>query len=405
MSTRVKIFSSAFQELPAWSDFAEVIDEVFKERIDDPQLILRLLRNTFAFGNYSWTNPNDPDTVLTYNLTAPTAVILLNGIETGYPDQAQINVYQKLTTDPDENYSQLGYPTYAITANNRIVFPTPIPAGQTIKITPKTVFPSGVYSISDLYNFHGTDNVKSWTFGALGAPATNFFIPFAAGFYTGYPTTNRIIVYRRTNVANSQFQFVPSAEYTLQSPTLVVFQVAQPVGTIIKIVERPQSVELSKKLNQLGFQYGDLDFVSLPTEYENSDVMQVMSDLLGNYYLYSKGTRNFADFFAYVFKAIFRVSQMWSYENGNDEYPALLPEGDAGIGTEVWNGGTWYPTSHVTLYYDLIKFGNTLNEKAVKDFFLYVCPINLVVVAVVLETVIDSEIYVASAPLPIIYYL
>ena len=404
---RYRLFSPNFQELPAWKGFADAIDEVFKDKIDDPQVVFRLLRNTFGFGPSSYTNINDESLVETFDLTGVTTSLFLRQIVTGYPEQNHLSVYRKPTGNPDSDYALMTVPLYNTDASNRINFSPALPAGTTVKVVPRALQPSGTYDISNLYNFSGPVPSDRYEVFDVVAPQTIFNLPTSKPeLVTGYPTSNRILVYSKLTTQSDVFyQFVPQSYYNITTNKQIVFLTPQVAGTTVKVVLRPHSVEVSRKLNQLGFDYDDLDFVTLPSEYENSDITQVMSDLIGNYYIHSKGTKSFADFFGYVFKAVFRVEQQWAEDLNDDEYHNFQPHGSPLIGTPVWAGGTWYPTSHVKIYYDLVKFGNSLNERAVKDFFLYISPINLVVIAIVLETITEGDLYIGGSPAITIHYL
>lgn len=405
---RYRLFSPNLQELPVWKDFSDTIDEVFKDGIDDPQVVLRLLRDTFAYGPYSYQELNDPSLEEVFNIRTPTTTIYLQQIKTVYPNQTDVMVYQKATDAPDSDYVMVSVPYYQVIELNGLQFTTPLAINQTIKVVPRPRIPQGTYDVNNLYNFSGPvpdELFQVYTVQFLFQAI--FVLPASkTRLVTGAPSSNRLLVYTKLSGQSDVFyQFVPPSEYTLTSAKIITFNVPRTLGTVVKIMVRPSSVEITRKLNLLGFDYNDMDFVTLPSERENSDVTQVMSDLIGNYYIHTKGKKNFASFFAYVFKALFRVDQLWAEDLGDDAYHNFTPNGSLSIGTPVWDGGTWYPTSHVEIYYDLLKFANTLNERAVTDFFAYVCPINLVVVAIVLETVVDAEVFVGAAPLPIITYL
>ena len=61
-------------------------------------------------------------------------------------------------------------------------------------------------------------------------------------------------------------------------------------------------------------------------------------------YWYSKGTYRLQDFIEYVLGVPLVITRMWT-----DDYVAFLPEGDVGIGTPIYQSGTWYPTTHVKI--------------------------------------------------------
>ncbi len=99
---------------------------------------------------------------------------------------------------------------------------------------------------------------------------------------------------------------------------------------------------------------------------------------IGKYWT-EKGTTNFLDFYGMALNSVLKVSQLWT-----NNYSTFLPEGDSGIGTPIYTGGTWYPTSHVDIHYDLEKYGS-LPVRQLADLFYYVAPINLVLRAITLD--------------------
>jgi hypothetical protein len=66
-----------------------------------------------------------------------------------------------------------------------------------------------------------------------------------------------------------------------------------------------------------------------------------------------------------------------------EDYINFIEEGAPGIGFPVWDGGLWYPTTHVTLEYDPSAFVS-LRPKDVTDFFYYFANINLVLAYITL---------------------
>lgn len=60
---------------------------------------------------------------------------------------------------------------------------------------------------------------------------------------------------------------------------------------------------------------------------------------------YSKGLPDFAAFIAYVFNTPVQMHNLWT-----EDYINFVKEGEQG--TPIWNGGTWYPTTHVLIYYN-----------------------------------------------------
>ena len=148
-------------------------------------------------------------------------------------------------------------------------------------------------------------------------------------------------------------------------------------GVLTKLSDPLQfSLDTSIKHNQmLGFSFG------------NSDVLNPQDHLriamfISQYYAQNKGTQSWANFLGFVSNADFVVTNLWT-----QDYVTFLEDGDSGIGTPVYDGGTWYPTTHVYLEYDPAKFPG-IDVSVVIGFFYYFANINLVLAGIV--TVIGS---------------
>jgi hypothetical protein len=72
------------------------------------------------------------------------------------------------------------------------------------------------------------------------------------------------------------------------------------------------------------------------------------------------------------------------------DYITFYPEGDPFIGTPIWEGGSWYPTTHVSINWDSGKFNVPLNN--VVSLFNDVSNYNLVL------NDISTSIYMWMAP-------
>lgn len=151
--------------------------------------------------------------------------------------------------------------------------------------------------------------------------------------------------------------------------------------------------EVIRVNNLLGFTFSD-SLISLPA-YQN------ISSNIAMYYPQS-GTPAFADFFGYAIDAQFKVENLWAEQPG-PTYNSFLVEGDPGIGTPVYEGGTWYPTAHVYITYDIIKFP-FFTPYYIKDFFYYVAPLNIVLQAVTAEAIFEVEMPLAMFGTLEIYY-
>lgn len=102
-----------------------------------------------------------------------------------------------------------------------------------------------------------------------------------------------------------------------------------------------------------------------------------------------KGARNFIQYASFVINASLKMMYLWS-----QDYIKFVPENTSGVGTPVYEGGTWYPTSHVFISYDVSKFSNSVNENftsqdALAKFFYSIAPIHLVIKSFMLTHKID----------------
>ena len=116
--------------------------------------------------------------------------------------------------------------------------------------------------------------------------------------------------------------------------------------------------------NLLGFDHYD------GSVFSDQDYMRIGWNL-SRYYT-EKGTDTFFDFFGYALDAWFSLDALWT-----TDYIDFASESSGLIGTPVWEGGTWYPTTHVDFRVDLLQFGN-LPISALQKLFYKVANINLV---------------------------
>lgn len=102
------------------------------------------------------------------------------------------------------------------------------------------------------------------------------------------------------------------------------------------------------------------------------------------------GTEQFIRFLGYIKGMYLDIDQLWSFENdAADEYPELEAY-QRGKGAPVWEGGKYYPTSHVQLRYDAL---NNTNIDHIDLFYLFylLAPIHLVLQRIVGEIKIEVE--------------
>lgn len=120
--------------------------------------------------------------------------------------------------------------------------------------------------------------------------------------------------------------------------------------------------------NQLGFRFPQSDI------FNQDDFLRIVR-FVSEYYWEDKGLESWQDFLGFALNAQFQVLNTWT-----ENYMQFYDEGDPIIGTPIYEGGTWYPTTHVVLEYDITKFAG--NHAYVVDFFYYFANINLVLWAI-----------------------
>jgi hypothetical protein len=122
-----------------------------------------------------------------------------------------------------------------------------------------------------------------------------------------------------------------------------------------------------KQVNMLGMKLFNAGVVT-------DDAYQTIARFVGMYW-FGKGTQGFIEFINYCLSADLIVQNMWT-----ENYSDFLPEGDTGIGTPIWDGGTWYPTTHVTI---VAKGGlKGLDIRTLQSFFYEIANYNLVLLAI-----------------------
>lgn len=136
--------------------------------------------------------------------------------------------------------------------------------------------------------------------------------------------------------------------------------------------------------SMLGFSYPNLNDRLFSTE----DYLRIAQNIAD--YYQEQGTEAFIRFFGYCLNSTFRLRTTWT-----NNYEDFIPEGEAGIGTPIWDGGDWYPTSHVQFEVEIGAGG--MDPDQFRDFFYYIAPINLVLLNTVFKTTATGQLYVAMA--------
>ena len=143
--------------------------------------------------------------------------------------------------------------------------------------------------------------------------------------------------------------------------------------------ELPEKEILIKQAKQLGFDFRETNLIA------DEDYQRIVRNIA--LYWYSKGKPNFIDFLGFVLNAACRIINLWSTTDDQTDwntYGSMLPEGDAGIGTPVWEGGTWFPTTHVQVDFDPFKFEAPTFNKLVNLFYT-IANFNLVLESIQME--------------------
>lgn len=122
-----------------------------------------------------------------------------------------------------------------------------------------------------------------------------------------------------------------------------------------------------KQVNMLGLKLQTAGIVT-------DDAYQTISRFVGMYW-FGKGTVKFMEFINYCLSSDFRVFNMWTMD-----YITFYNEGASEIGTPIWEGGTWYPTTHVTIE---AKGGlKGIDILTLQQFFYEIANYNLVLYAI-----------------------
>lgn len=122
-----------------------------------------------------------------------------------------------------------------------------------------------------------------------------------------------------------------------------------------------------KQVNALGLKLQTAGIVT-------DDAYQTISRFVGQYW-FGKGTVKFIEFINYCLSSDFRVYNMWT-----ENYVDFFAEGEPEIGTPIWEGGTWYPTTHVLI--EALGGLQGIDIRTLQQFFYEVANYNLVLRAI-----------------------
>jgi hypothetical protein len=130
---------------------------------------------------------------------------------------------------------------------------------------------------------------------------------------------------------------------------------------------QPERALLVKQVNMLGMKLQSAGIIS-------DDGYQAIARWVGMYW-FGKGTQAFIDFINYSLSSSLAVAKLWT-----SDYKNFLQEGDPGIGTPIWEGGEWYPTTTV----EIVAAGGLTNIDipTLVNFFYEIANYNLVLQAI-----------------------
>jgi hypothetical protein len=137
-------------------------------------------------------------------------------------------------------------------------------------------------------------------------------------------------------------------------------------------MEVQERATLVKTADMLGFRFYDSEFL------QAEDYLRLCM-FLGEYYANDKGTVRFSDFMGFISNNPLVVYNTWT-----EDYVTFFKEGDPAIGTPVYQGGSWYPTTHVILEFSLESFAG-IDRSDLIEWFYYFANINVVLWAIEMD--------------------
>lgn len=139
----------------------------------------------------------------------------------------------------------------------------------------------------------------------------------------------------------------------------------------------PDRATIIEQVNLLGMKLTNAGMV-------NELSYRALAKFLGTYW-FQKGTDKLVDFLSFTLSNTLQLFNLWT-----NDYKTFLQEGDSGIGTTIYAGGTWYPTSHVRL----VTHDYTIDVLSIAHFFYEVCNYNIVLESIM--EILDFDIATSS---------
>lgn len=405
--SREVLLTTNLQDEETWSDFASIIDEVFNYNFDNPLKVLPTLRNTYAYtetifsiqdeAQYIEVEPDNLSGQLYQatrinflDLTFETLVILKTSVIPNTVNNSNMDTAVRLQRGTD----------YVVNSESTFTLINPLLPSQTLNVIS---YKLNTFDVSDLYNYGNEiqDGLFQIDFPDTSILNINTGINLETGepanLNTGFPY-NLLIVFLK--IADGSFQYLTPSNYRIISVDEIQLLTLpyNPVDPLnptqyllsdIRIVVRQPATEVAKKLTQLGFNYGNMEYVTRPSYVDNSHIVQNLADNYSDYIFNTAGTPQYLDFFQYASNSSFEIYKLWAQDNGdltiydNLTRETLLPSGFSKVWEVAEGSGGWYPTSNVDLFYDIFTYGSNVDINEVTKFFNYVSPINLVLNSVV----------------------
>jgi hypothetical protein len=135
----------------------------------------------------------------------------------------------------------------------------------------------------------------------------------------------------------------------------------------------PDAGVLVRTCGMLGFGYPNYD----SSLFSDEDYLRILQSL--SQYYQQQGTQSFFQFLSFVLNAYYAIEPLWTQDYVNF---SSRPQGPT-----VWEGGPWYPTSHVQIILDDNQPQASLGR--MRLLFDYIAPINLVLWSIALRVPAD----------------
>jgi hypothetical protein len=135
----------------------------------------------------------------------------------------------------------------------------------------------------------------------------------------------------------------------------------------------PDAGVLVRTCGMLGFGYPNYD----SSLFSDEDYLRILQSL--SQYYQQQGTQSFFQFLSFVLNAYYAIEPLWTQDYVNF---SNRPQGPT-----VWEGGSWYPTSHVQIILDDNQPQASLGR--MRLLFDYIAPINLVLWSIALRVPAD----------------